>query len=228
VILIDSLPDPLIECDFENVYYPSEDSFLFLDHFRKSIKPTNFDGIDLQEVDAVLDMGTGTGIIAIFFQMLKSINKRFNPRIYASDILKESILCAKKNETRNNFTSQITFYQSDLFTNFPSNLKTSFNIITFNPPYLPSSEFIKHRKKIDYSWNGGLFGFELLLRFLKEAKLYLNLKKEHYIYYVSSSKTDLDILNKEIMKLGYRNEMLRKTHFFFEDICLHRLRRLRD
>ncbi|KKN35422.1 hypothetical protein LCGC14_0783930 [marine sediment metagenome] len=228
MILINPLPDPLIECDFETVYFPSEDSFLLLDHFRKSIKQTNFDGIDLREVDTILDMGTGTGIIAIFFQMLKSIIKGFNPRIYASDILEESILCAKKNATLNNFTGQITFYQSDLFTNFPSNLKSSFNIITFNPPYLPSSEFIKHKKKIDYSWNGGSTGFELLLRFLKEAKLYLNLKKKHYIYCISSSNTDLDMLNKEIMKLGYRNEVLRKTHFFFEDICLHRLRRLRD
>jgi len=109
VIFINPLPDPLIECNYESVYFPSDDSFLLLDHFRKSIKQTNFDGIDLKKVENILDMGTGTGIIPIFFQMLKSKSKEFNPRIYASDVLEESIFCAKKNATLNNFTNQITF-----------------------------------------------------------------------------------------------------------------------
>ncbi len=230
MITINFIEDPLIECDHEKVYYPSQDSFLLIDYFKKKINENYFDGIELSEIENILDLGTGTGIIAIFFQLIKSQNQSFNPRIFASDILEDAITCAKENEMLNNFNNQIIFLQSDLFKSFPDKLKSSFNIIIFNPPYLPSSEYIKNGKSkqfIDYSWDGGLKGFEILIQFLKEVKAFLNLGKEHYIYCLSSSRTKIDDLTKKIIKLGYNNEILEKKHYFFEDIFLHRLKCLK-
>ena len=218
--------DPLIECDFENVYYPSDDSYLLIDYLKKKINSDLFDGINLDKIEQILDLGTGTGIIAIFFQLIKSQNPKFNPRIYASDILEESIICAKKNEVLNKINNQITYFQSNLFKSFSKSLRSSFNIIVFNPPYLPSSQFIKDKtdkKGIDHSWEGGLKGVEILIDFLKEAKYFLNLNKAHYIYCISSSRTNLDELDKKIIELGYKNEKLEKIHVFFEDIILNRL-----
>jgi len=112
-----------------------------------------------------------------------------------------------------------------MFNSFPENLQHAFDIIVFNPPYLPSSHIINddNRKKIDSSWDGGFTGFDILLDFLKKAKNYLNLKNQHYIYFVSSSRTNLTILNNQIEKLGFKNEIVDRKHVFFEDIVLNRL-----
>ena len=219
------IPNPLIECDSENVYYPSDDSYLLLDYFKTSLNKNLFDGIDVNEIEYILDMGTGTGILAIFFQYIKSKIKNFNPRIFASDILNGAISCAKSNEILNNFHDEVIFLQSDLFKAFPDYLKSSFNIIIFNPPYLPSSTLInknKNKMPIDHSWDGGVKGFEILVEFIREAKIFLNLKKAHYIYFISSSRTNRDELNKNIFELGFENEIVEKKHIFFEDIILNR------
>jgi HemK-related putative methylase len=231
VIRLNLIPDPLIECDNQKVYFPSEDSFLMIDYIKDRINETHFDGIKLSEIENVLDMGTGTGITAIYLQLLKSQYRFFNPRIIASDITEEAILCAKKNEALNKIDEEITFLKSDLFENFPHGLKSSFNIITFNPPYLPSSEHMKileDKRNVDYSWNGGNKGFELSLQFLKEALNFLNLEKDHYIYIISSSRSDSVELNNGILNLDYICEVVEKRHYFFEDIILNRLKHIRS
>ncbi|MFX1568757.1 MAG: HemK2/MTQ2 family protein methyltransferase [Promethearchaeota archaeon] len=216
----------IIHCDYDNVYAPSDDSYLIIDYFGKNVNENYFDGINLKDIEYILDLGTGTGIIAIFLQTLKLHYSNFNPKIYASDILEDAIKCAKLNEKMNKINKDITFLHSDLFISFPESLKNSFNIIIFNPPYLPSSELIKeneNKKNIDYSWNGGLKGYEILIKFLKNAKDYLNLTKPHSIYCITSNRTDLDELTKIFNDLGYSNEILEKKHIFFEDILLNRL-----
>ena len=218
------IPDPLIECDFENVYYPSEDTFLLIDYFKNNINENYFDGINVDDIDYILDIGTGTGIIAINFQIFKGKSNNFNPKIVASDIFEDSIVCAKKNEVLNNFHNEILFLQSDLFESFPNSLKSSFNIIVFNPPYLPSSPLITDKKKIDHSWDGGgLKGYETLIEFIKQVRSFLNLQKPHYIYYISSSRTNLEELNKAMDDLKFKSEIVRRKHIFFEDIFLNRI-----
>ncbi|MFW9895534.1 MAG: HemK2/MTQ2 family protein methyltransferase [Candidatus Thorarchaeota archaeon] len=213
-----------MNCDFENVYHPSDDSYLLIDYFKNNISNKLFDEIKIDNIKYILDMGTGTGIIAILLQKFISEFKKFNPKIFASDILDEAIFCAKKNELLNNFHNKINFIQSDLFRSFPEYLKSSFNIVIFNPPYLPSSILIKEKQqKIDHSWNGGQKGYEILIKFLQEVKTYLNLQKPHYIYYISSSKTNLDELHTKIKELRFRNEILEIKHIFFEDLFLNRL-----
>ena len=224
---IPSLPDPIIQCDFENVYAPSDDSYLMIDYFKRIINQNYFDGIKLSEIENILDLGTGTGIIAIFFQLIKMENPNFNPEIYGSDILEDSIKCTKLNEKINKTNNQINLIHSDLFKSFPEKLKHSFNIIIFNPPYLPSSSLIKenlNKQNIDHSWDGGLKGYDLLIDFLTNAKAFLNLKKDHAIYCITSSRTNLMELNKLISNLGYKNRIIEKKHIFFEDIILNRLK----
>lgn len=198
---------------------------MIIDYFRKNIDFNYFDGINIKEIKRILDMGTGCGIIAIFFQIIKTYNSNFDPEIFASDITEKAIKCAKSNERANNFEKEITFVQSDLFESFPDTLKNSFNIIVFNPPYLPSSKFIddsKDRAKIDYSWDGGKKGYEIFMRFLDNVKKFL--KKKSYIYYISSSRTNLALLDNHIIQKGFKNKILEKKHIFFEDIILNRLK----
>lgn len=59
------------------------------------------------------------------------------------------------------------------------------------------------------------------MRFLREVKDFV--KKDAYIYFISSNKSDLTQLNEYIKKLSFKNEILAKKHIFFEDIILNKL-----
>jgi release factor glutamine methyltransferase len=227
-MIIPLMPDPIIHCNYQDVYSPSEDTFLIIDYFKQKINESYFDDLKINNIENILDLGTGTGIIAIFFQQLKSIIPNLNPKIYASDILSEAIKCATQNEKLNGINNEIVFLNSNLFESFPDNLKNSFNIIIFNPPYLPSSKLIKNKAKIDYSWNGGKLGYNLIIKFLKNALSYLNTNKEHSIYCITSSITNIVEFDKEIKKMGFRNQIVKKKHIFFEDIFLNRLKYIGD
>ncbi|NVM46070.1 MAG: methyltransferase [Candidatus Lokiarchaeota archaeon] len=223
---INSFPEPKIDCPFEDVYAPSDDTYLIIDYFTECINENYFDGLDIKNIKKILDMGTGTGIIALF---LREVTKRvinFSPQIFASDILENAIKCAKLNESSNNLEKNITFIQSDLFKSFPANLKDSFNVIIFNPPYLPSLRYNNHvqvKKGIDNSWNGGEKGFEIFVEFISQAKSFLDSSQNFYIYYISSSVANFQNIIEQIENCGFKNTILKKKHVFFEDIILNRL-----
>ncbi len=208
----------------KNVYTPFEDTFLFLKYFKQFINKDNIDGKKLSEISYILDMGTGTGIIAIFLAKYFK-NLLFKAKIYASDIIMDAIELAKKNAQKNKLEKKIHFIKSNLFDNFPNSLKKKFNIIFFNPPYLPSDPILNenNKKKIDYSWNGGEKGIELFEKFLIQSPEYLSPIGRSNIYFTFSSNSYLEVLYNKIEELGYEMKILNKKHIFFEDLILYRI-----
>ena len=79
----------------------------------------------------VLDMGTGTGAIAITLA-----NEKPDWIITATDISAAAIALAKENSTMLN-TENIALLQSDWFTNIP---QQTFDIIVSNPPYISTDD----------------------------------------------------------------------------------------
>jgi len=226
---INSFPDPIIPYTLKGVYPPSDDTYLIINYFKKEVNKNLFDGLPINTIKKILDMGTGTGIIALFFQEIKKYFSKFTPKIYASDISDVAIRCATLNERTNNYKDNIIFIKSDLFRKFPQNLQHSFDIIVFNPPYLPSISYNEKditRSRSDSNWDGGVRGFEVFLEFLRYVKEFLNSEQKYYIYYISSSSADISQLNEELEILGFRNSILNKKHIFFEDIILNRLEEL--
>ncbi|SNQ42011.1 peptide chain release factor N(5)-glutamine methyltransferase [Cellulophaga lytica] len=87
--------------------------------------------VNVNQEIAILDIGTGSGCIAI--TLAKNLPKA---KVFALDISKEAILVAKSNAEANNVT--VTFLEQNILEE-PS-LKQNFNIIVSNPPYVRDLE----------------------------------------------------------------------------------------
>ena len=119
------------------IYQPREDTMLILKEIREYAKGN------------VLDMGTGTGVLALEAS-------RTAEHVYACDINKDAVEFAKK-QTMDR--TNINCVYSDLFSYFKKHPE-KFDLIIFNPPYLPEH---KYDKKKDTT--GGKKGYEVLERF---------------------------------------------------------------
>ncbi|MFH1636988.1 MAG: HemK2/MTQ2 family protein methyltransferase [Candidatus Woesearchaeota archaeon] len=161
------------------IYEPREDSFLLEKHVRKYAK------------GRVLDMGTGSGILAIAAKKAEVI---------AADINPEAVKEVQK--------LGIKAIVSDLF----ENIGGKFDLIIFNPPYLPEDPDESEDSRL--ATKGGKEGHEIIERFLKDAKHFL--KKDGKILMVFSSMTgDIESIMK---KEGYSFKILEEKHIFFETL----------
>jgi release factor glutamine methyltransferase len=135
----------------ENVFEPSEDTFLFAEN------------LDIKENDAVLDMGAGCGILGILAtQKAQSV--------ISVDINPHAVRCAKENANINHARGKMAFMQADLLSAF--NEATKFDLILFNAPYLPSDPG-ESVTWIELAWAGGASGREIVDRFIPQAALHL-------------------------------------------------------
>ena len=118
---------------------------------------------------AALDMGTGTGCIAIALAA-----KCPGAKIFAADISPEAQALAKENAKTNN--AQIEFLQGDGFAALPSS--TQFDLIISNPPYIPTAEIETLQPEVrDFdprtALDGGTDGLDFYRRFASQAKPFL-------------------------------------------------------
>jgi release factor glutamine methyltransferase len=90
-------------------------------------------GSRLDEKTSILDLGTGSGCIAI------SLASQLNCKVSAVDISSEAIEIAKKNAVLNKV--QVSFIKADLLSdNFENDLHNKYDVIVSNPPYVRNQE----------------------------------------------------------------------------------------
>ncbi|MBM7561287.1 peptide chain release factor N(5)-glutamine methyltransferase [Fusibacter tunisiensis] len=116
--------------------------------------------------DTVLDVGTGSGAIAISIAKKSPVQK-----VYAVDISEKALEVARLNADRLEVSSQIEFYQGDLLE--PIEEKT-FDLIVSNPPYIPEKdaeilmrEVVAHEPGL--ALFGGVDGLDFYRRLIPEA-----------------------------------------------------------
>lgn len=171
----------------EEVYGAREDSELLVEQV----------GVLVKKGMKVLDMGAGSGIIVE--ALLKKTDK-----VTGADINPYAVQHCRK------AYPEARFVQSDLF----SNISDKYDVITFNPPYLPEMESEDLETALQVS--GGPAGYELLLKFLEQAKNYL--KKGGFIITVFSTLTKPKKVFNKTSNLGYEHEVLKKKKAFFEEL----------
>jgi len=156
--------------------------------------------------DTVLDMGTGSGILAITAGHAAR-------KVIAVDINPVAVRCARENIERHKLDSTVSVLKGDLFSPLPSG--SAFDIILFSPPYLEG-------KPKD---NLGLALYDpdksLIRRFFQEAQNYL--KPEGYVQMAYSSIAEPERVLRIADELGWSYHILAERKGLFETFVIWKL-----
>lgn len=154
----------------ENVLIPRDDTEILV---REAFKTANT--IDIKS-KKILDIGTGTGIIACSLGILSKENNK-NFEILGIDISTSALIVAIENMKRQQLQKTVMFRKSDLFSNIRENEK--FDIIVSNPPYIPIKEFDTIQAEVKFEPKLALFtddddGLYFYKKIIKDAPKFLN------------------------------------------------------
>ena len=188
------MPDFIINTD-DNVYVPAEDSYLLADN------------LEIKKGQSVLEIGTGSGIVAMYAS-------RLTDDITVTDINFDACELARKNFAENGIEN-IEILWGNLF-EVVENRK--FDVILFNTPYLPTEDDEVLDNTINYAFDGGLNGRKVIDLFLNEVGNHLN--DGGIVQMIQSSLSGNDETLGKLDELGFIAEIAASEHFFFEDITL--------
>lgn len=173
------------------IYDPAEDSFLLKKVLEKEVKKAN----------SSLEIGVGSGYLS---EYLDAISKKF----VGVDINPEAV-----KETKKRVKGMVL--QSDLFSKVPKN---RYDIIIFNPPYLP-----KHRadREEALATVGGKHGYEVIIRFIQELSDFLLVKGSCYLLFSSLSKPEIIFQCLEQHLFDY--EKVAETSIMMEQLFVYKI-----
>ncbi len=177
------------------VYEPAEDSFLLAE------------AIEVESGDFVLDLGCGSGFLGL-------VAAKTAGRVLSVDINPAALECTLENGSLNG-ASNLEVRRSDLF----SNVSESFDIIIFNPPYLPT-EVDEPVDESSLAWDGGRSGREVINRFLPDAPEHVNASGK--IYLLGSSLSDYEKTISVLKNSGFQLSIVASKKLDFEELVVIR------
>lgn len=171
-------------------YQPAEDSFLLTRILKERVPALLEENPNLR----FLEIGSGSGI------HLETVSN--------AGIKKENIFSVDIDPRAVSHCVSLGFNcrRSNLF----ENVEGKFNIIIFNPPYLPEDS--KEHEDSKLQTTGGVKGSEITNRFLADAKKYL--KENGTIFLITSS------LTKNIEWLDWKKQEVGCEKLFMEKLCV--------
>ena len=171
----------------DGIYFPAEDSELL----AGVIETRDMKG------KKVLDMGTGSGFLAIL--MAKNM-----AAVTAADF---DIKCAKNNAEKNN--TGVKFVRSDMF----EKINGIYDLVVFNPPYLPAE-----RNAVYMDLDGGETGRDVIERFAAGAKAHMERNGE--ILIVFSSITGENGVRKIFRNNGFKTRICKRGKIDWEELIV--------
>ncbi len=174
----------------KHVYEPSEDSFLLADAALSELKG----------FERMLEVGCGSGIISA---VIKTNTKA---SVVGIDINPHAVKCTRDNG--------IDVIRGDLL----SSIKGQFDIIIFNPPYLPTEDGERQKGWLNIALDGGCDGRTVIFRFLEEAGRCL--VRGGRILILVSSLTGIDEIKSMMVSMGFCVEERQHEKYMFEQLIV--------
>lgn len=174
------------------VYPPREDTYLLLDAALQEIKPG----------DHVLEVGCGSGYIAAGLAEYA--------QVLATDINPHAV-----RETR---TRGIDVVRSDLL----RGIRGPFDLVLFNPPYLPTSEDERMNDWLEYALDGGPDGCRVIAEFAGQVEKVL--APGGRVLLLFSSLTGPERVIRLFRKHGFESEILFEKNVEGETLSVIRCR----
>ena len=177
--------------DPSQVYQPEADTYLLLDAARTEVKPG----------DRVLELGTGSGLIVSELAGVTGV--------IATDINPHAALCARE--------KGIDVVRNDLF----SGIRSTFDLIVFNPPYLPTLSEDRIDDWLEYALDGGMNGREVIGRFAAEVGRVL--APGGRILLLISSLTGVPEVRDIFLRQSFESEIIMKQKVEDENLYVLRI-----
>jgi release factor glutamine methyltransferase len=172
----------------EQVYCPEADTYLLLEAALKEI----------QTGDRVLEIGTGSGYIAAALAGVADV--------ISTDINPHAVYAAKRRG--------VEVVRTDL----ECGLRGLFDLVIFNPPYLPTLEEEKIDDWLEYALDGGMNGREVIERFARDIGRVIAPKGR--LLLLISSLTGIDSTIDIFKSVGYRVEIVERRQIFEEELLV--------
>jgi release factor glutamine methyltransferase len=182
----------MMQYSSDQVYMPEQDTYLLLKAAQAEIRPS----------DLVLEIGCGSGFVS-----RELADNALS--ILATDINPHAVRAAK--------ARGVDVVRTDLF----CGIKGRFDLILFNPPYLPTSQDEQTGKWIDYALDGGEDGRETIARFLKD--LTAHLRPTGRALLLISSLTGLEEVQSMVHGIGFCSRTVATERCFFEQLHVLRI-----
>jgi len=125
----------------ERVLIPRPETELVLEHAIERLAATGLDSVD---TPSILDIGTGSGCIAITLAL-----RLPDAQVTALDVSADAIAVARRNAEEHGVSDRIRFVQADaLDPAFAQKAGGPFDLVISNPPYIPESEWATLQKEV--------------------------------------------------------------------------------
>ncbi|HKZ59243.1 MAG TPA: HemK2/MTQ2 family protein methyltransferase [Candidatus Thermoplasmatota archaeon] len=178
--------------DESTVYAPAEDTQLVLE------------GLKVRAGERAVELGTGRGDIALELA-------RRGARVEATDVNPAAVAVASARAQAEGLP--VRFFVGDLF----APCKGAFDLVVFNPPYLPTGPQDRVAGALNAAFDGGADGLAVTRRFL--AALPLRLKAGGRALTVVSSLSPWGAFLAAV-PAGFEARVLSRARFDFEELRL--------
>lgn len=174
----------------EQVYQPAEDSHL--------LATTVIERIESSE--RVLDVGTGSGYVAA------TVHEKTNATVVGTDINPHACRQAREHG--------VEVVRTDLV----SGLRGPFDVVLFNPPYLPTDPDQEWDDWMEYALSGGPDGRAVITAFLDSLSAVLDTNGRSYL--LVSTLSGLDAVRERARTNGFETELITKNAVPFETLVV--------
>jgi release factor glutamine methyltransferase len=184
------------------VYDPAEDSFLLLE------------ALQITPHETVLEIGTGCGLIALVYASKGA-------HVVCTDINPFAVQVTRHNKEQNraSLTGSLEVRQGDLFSVLDRDER--FDVVVFNPPYLPTPKKEKPPSWQDVATNGGRDGLRVTKQFIHHVKHHLHPAGQ--AYFIFTTLSDRSTLEQYLNNEGFSYEVCARQRLEGERLEVYRI-----